>query len=762
MDKFATLEPVKLYASFTTTAKPAQKPAQRPVFLGRLPQDLHLLVLARLPIPDLPAYAASSRALAALVRDADSNLWKTKWNALAIEKNQLANVLDELERKSNAKTVVSRASAPPTLAVDDDFGDFEAADVLTPPPDEMGDFVGAFSGVHISPPSNVLFETPAAKDSKDTYRGKFIRAFNLLKPLLRLLDSPPHLVLSQLAEAVTTPTTPIPLLLQAKTLRLLSFLLSPVVQPVRKWQVQYMSLRSAMDRFDANLLAAFDNADGKADESAMRDAAESSWQVWDGAGDWELGKVWAEKREIFYQTGDWNPLDNFTKDGGLAFDAMDSFMEWVLRAISEHGARAVRIFPPPSQVLLSFADRIANEVVGEYVTSLLSRARELSTDTYLKSVAASFRESWRMVDAILEAAKQRDDSNIPKTRAEDIVYRMFEVNMDEYLDEEAEVVKMAFDSICKGWDYDSSSSLAKQEAARFLSSQNPAQVKRNVLGAFTNLLLLPVTIVPRTVGAVGGALMTGGSAAVQGISMLNPARWGGTTQNENNNTYSRNLNTHGSSLLMDAEDDGGLLHKRGQDSVSLTQFETLSPTPLMSAGTSQQPPLSAASTVGEDTHQLDLLLSLDVALELIHADREALKRVETFAGYPGHYGHRVKDTIEELFILFLQGLGERHVTTGFNKATERMRSYKPAEHHETANVAPLEQFFELVHIGDTIQSMVQVYFDKELAPHIDKTDFLNAVVREKKRFENTLDDSVAAGLNAGTEVLMNQHPAKAH
>jgi hypothetical protein len=43
-----------------------------------------------------------------------------------------------------------------------------------------------------------------------------------------------------------------------------------------------------------------------------------------------------------------------------------------------------------------------------------------------------------------------------------------------------------------------------------------------------------------------------------------------------------------------------------------------------------------------------------------------------------------------------------------------MTSYKPAEHSETANVAPLVQFFELVHIGDTIQSMVQVYFEKEL------------------------------------------------
>lgn len=64
-------------------------------------------------------------------------------------------------------------------------------------------------------------------------------------------------------------------------------------------------------------------------------------------------------------------------------------------------------------------------------------------------------------------------------------------------------------------------------------------------------------------------------------------------------------------------------------------------------------------------NKLELLLSLDVALELIHADRESLKRVETFAGYPGHYGHRVRDTIEELFILMLEALGKRHVSVGF-------------------------------------------------------------------------------------------------
>jgi recyclin-1 len=33
---------------------------------------------------------------------------------------------------------------------------------------------------------------------------------------------------------------------------------------------------------------------------------------------------------------------------------------------------------------------------------------------------------------------------------------------------------------------------------------------------------------------------------------------------------------------------------------------------------------------------------------------------------------------------------------------------------ESTSVAPLVQFFELVHIGDMIQSIVQVYFNKEL------------------------------------------------
>jgi hypothetical protein len=49
---------------------------------------------------------------------------------------------------------------------------------------------------------------------------------------------------------------------------------------------------------------------------------------------------------------------------------MDAFMGFVLDALREHGSRAVRVFPPAAGVLVSFADRIATEVVRCYPSCL--------------------------------------------------------------------------------------------------------------------------------------------------------------------------------------------------------------------------------------------------------------------------------------------------------------------------------------------------------------------------------------------------------
>jgi len=179
---------------------------------------------------------------------------------------------------------------------------------------------------------------------------------------------------------------------------------------------------------------------------------------------------------------------------------------------------------------------------------------------------------------------------------------------------------------------------------------------------FTNVLLLPVTIVPKTVGVVGGALVTGGTAAVQGIAMLNPHRWvGGNSSNavENDIPYSRNLVGTINKMETEDEEDGDRLSTFTQDRTSRILWAGSSSSFVIILETPQHP------HVADTTHQLDLLLSLDVALELIHADREALKRIETFAAYPGHYGHQVQDTIEEIFVLMIEALGDRHISPAF-------------------------------------------------------------------------------------------------
>lgn len=285
MDRFATLEPVRLYA-------PPTPPAGRSIFsktapgvpqtvllptIGRLPVDLHLLVLTYLPIPDIPSYARCSRATAGLARD--ERVWEPRWRTLGVEKHNFQPILDGLEEKANSKP-----KAPP--AADDEFGEFADAS-------SGSTFAQSLSFVN---PSN-----PASQ-------SKYQRAHKLLKPLTNPLaaDMPPHTFLAQLAVPSVR--------LQSKTLHLLVLFLSPAIQALRTWKTQLGVLRAAIDRFDASLLSAFDRADEAGDESAMRDAAEASWELADdvAAGDWEMGKVWADKREVFYDQGTFNPLDNFT------------------------------------------------------------------------------------------------------------------------------------------------------------------------------------------------------------------------------------------------------------------------------------------------------------------------------------------------------------------------------------------------------------------------------------------------------------------
>lgn len=48
------------------------------------------------------------------------------------------------------------------------------------------------------------------------------------------------------------------------------------------------------------------------------------------------------------------------------------------------------------------------------------------------------------------------------------------------------------------------------------------------------------------------------------------------------------------------------------------------------------------------------------------------------------------------------------------------------------------QFFELVHLADLIQQMIDVYYCEDIKPWIDENDFLSEIAVEKKAFERLL------------------------
>lgn len=222
------------------------------------------------------------------------------------------------------------------------------------------------------------------------------------------------------------------------------------------------------------------------------------------------------------------------------------------------------------------------------------------------------------------------------------------------------------------------------------------------------MLLLPVTIVPR----VGEHI---GSAAVTGFGMLNPQRWTGNSRaaaGDGSGAYRTPVGARdgdGGLLFeieeedekVDKEDGFGEMHaakepepwgdipRKSEVSSGMYSYHNLGvfikvviaqSRPMSMATTTSQSRrstvtsmtnrssvISMSSGPGMSFDELDLLLSLDTALELIHADREALKRCETFKDYPAPFGHRVRETIEELFILMLQAMGERHIAPGFAK-----------------------------------------------------------------------------------------------
>lgn len=216
---------------------------------------------------------------------------------------------------------------------------------------------------------------------------------------------------------------------------------------------------------------------------------------------------------------------------------------------------------------------------------------------------------------------------------------------------------------------------------------------------FAKVLLLPVTIIPKTAAYGFNVISIGATGAFNTVASLGAGLgvgFGASGSNSKAKVVSSDPTESAGWSIDDATVDT-------TEHILSTQPDHASP--------------NEASSIPVTTNRFDrmqMLLSLNTALQLIQSNRDCLKRIQTFVRYPGAYGKKVRDGIEEVFIILLQTLSDKHICPGFAKATAQMARYQAKDHVGGTSVAPLVQFFELVHIGDTIQQMIQVYFDKEM------------------------------------------------
>jgi recyclin-1 len=468
--------------------------------------------------------------------------------------------------------------------------------------------------------------------------------------------------------------------------------------------------------------------------SAFEDAVSKEYEQGLQIGDVE-GRMKKYAQVLIHLNGGERAISRFIaenallKDGAHLGDPMDcvsptdpnilfleesgSFFGHLTAACNAQISIIDRVFPPTVDALLPFFKRVGDDILNPYLTKLLVHLQQNSTDSYVKAVPATYEQSLRFARSLNPPPESRDKFN---ESVSTLLGEIYTPHVDKYLSDELEYFRRRSDAEVTGWERQLSQADASIESL-YMANINRQTDKRDFLSSFRKVIMMPVNVLPTF-----GARPATAKALVNGEGLEAP---------------------------------GSKVNSRTPSPGPVNGSRSASPTP--------EPPsteLAAKAAIMKSRLEgIRSLFSLEVALNLVHVAKASIERVAVFAGRGGKFDQGAKSQCEAIFILLLKTLGTRHVRAGFDQAVDHLAKYNPratADRDHKPGVAPLVMFLELVNVGDLIQQMLDVFYEQELVAKklTDRNDFLNPTVKEKKRFEQMLDERVAAGLNKGIEVLM--------
>ncbi|KAI1076252.1 exocyst complex component Sec10-like protein [Whalleya microplaca] len=421
-----------------------------------------------------------------------------------------------------------------------------------------------------------------------------------------------------------------------------------------------------------------------------------------------------------------NPRDCIIQSSSdnITLEPSRVFFEMLTKKINEQSDIIGRIFPRPGTVFWTFLDKIREDVIMEYVTPLLDETHDRDMESYLKAVSGLFEQCMQFVRTL---KPPKDSEGTLEDHAKEISLKVFEPHLDLYLQEELDNFTKYAEREVDNWEQKLSEQDATVESF-YMGSFNRQVDKNDFLSSFKKVVMMPVTVLPSAILPFGSSKPAPASTA-NGATRRLPGAGPGTP---------------GPSRPATPGLDGNIER-------TATPLPTEAPTDELKA---------KAALMANRLEGIRGLFSIEVALDLVHAAKTSLGRAAKIVVLGGQAGEEAREQCEAIFGALLKVLGQTHVKNGFTKAVDHLSRYNPREisDHSQTGVAPLVMFIELVNVGDIISQMIDVFYEQQLAATkiADRNDFLDPAGLAKKKFEQMLDESVAAGLNKGIDVLMDE------
>ena len=442
-----------------------------------------------------------------------------------------------------------------------------------------------------------------------------------------------------------------------------------------------------------------------------------------------------------------NPMDciNQASYENITLEPSRDFFDGLSRKLREQGETMARIFPKPGAVFWAFVDKVREDVIVEYATPLFDECHERSMASYLKAVSGVFEQCLQFLRTLEppRGASERPDTEHGEERARETALKVFEPHLDLYLQEELDFFTKHAEAQVAEWE----KRLSEQDAtveSFYMGNFNRQEDKKDFLSSFKKVVMMPVTVLPSLPGQLLGASPFGSSkpaSAAAAAPALAPAP------------------AANGAGLQPASPQPSRPHTAG---IGTALERTGSPLPDKAPNDELA---AKAALMASRLEGIKSLFSIEMALSLVHAAKASLGRAAVFVALGGQAGEEAREQCAAIFVVLLRVLGTRHVKQGFDRAVAHLSTYNPREVSDhgdgaagQAGVAPLVMFIELVNVGDLISQMVDVFYEQQVAgPRIaDRNDFLDPAALAKKKFEQMLDESVAAGLNKGIDVLMDE------